>query len=120
MTVEEFLNTYDQKLQNICYRLRDLVKQNLPDTEEIVFKGWKNISYGTGESIADKDLICYIAPLKDSVNLGFFRGAILQDNKNLLKGTGKLLRHIKIKELNEINDADLKEILNYAKIERYS
>ncbi len=29
-------------------------KKVMPETEEIVFEGWKNISYGTGESRADK------------------------------------------------------------------
>lgn len=54
MTVEEFLINYDKKLQDICFHLRALVKKVLPETEEIVFEGWKNISYGTGESKADK------------------------------------------------------------------
>lgn len=39
MTVEKFLDTYDQKLQEICYHLRNLVKQIMPETEEIVFEG---------------------------------------------------------------------------------
>ncbi|TAE76545.1 MAG: DUF1801 domain-containing protein [Bacteroidetes bacterium] len=63
-------------------------------------------------------MICYIAPFKDSVNLGLYRGAILQNDKNLMKGTGKLLRHIKINNLKEIIDEDILEILRYAKIER--
>ena len=118
MTVEDFLKTYNQQLQDICYHLRNLVKQIMPEAEEIVFEGWKNIGYGTGESRADKDLICYIAPFKDSVNLGLYRGANLQDNKNLMRGTGKLLRHIKVEDLNKINDNDLLEILKLAKRER--
>ena len=118
MTVEDFLKTYDQKVKDICYYLRNLVKETMPEAEEIVFEGWKNISYGTGESRADKDLICYIAPLKDSVNLGLYRGAILQDDKNLMKGTGKLLRHIKISDPKKTNDNGLLEILKRAKTER--
>jgi len=118
MTAEEFLKNYDQKLQDICYHLRDLVKQVMPQAKEIVFESWKNISYGTGESRGDKDLICYIAPFKNSVNLGLYRGALLQDDKNLIKGTGKLLRHIKINAVEEINDTNLLEILKLAKKER--
>ncbi len=118
MTAEDFLKTYNQKLQDICFHLRGLVKQAMPEAEEIVFEGWKNISYGTGESRADKDLICYIAPYKDSVNLGLYRGAILQDDKKSMRGTGKLLRHIKITDLKKINDTDILEILEAAKKER--
>jgi len=51
-------------------------------------------------------------------NFGQYRGALLQDDKNLIKGTGKLLRHIKINAVEEINDTDLLEILKLAKKER--
>jgi hypothetical protein len=118
MTVEDFLKNYDPKVQEVSYRLRDIVKEVMPDVNEFLFEGWKNIGYGIGENKSGKDMICYIAPFKDSVNLGFYRGAILNDEKNLLRGTGKLLRHIKIKELKQINDIDLKNILTLAKIER--
>ncbi len=118
MEVEEFLAAYNQKLQDICFHLRMLVKQVMPEAEEIVFEGWKNISYGTGESRADKDLICYIAPFKNSVNLGLYRGALLKDEKQLLKGTGKLLRHITISDLNEMHDFDILDLLKQAKAER--
>ena len=86
--------------------------------EEIVFEGWRNISYGTGQSHTDKDLLIYIAPFKDSVNLGFYRGANLPDGKNLLKGTGKLLRHLKIKSMRDHEPDDIRQLITEAKNER--
>jgi hypothetical protein len=118
MTIEAFLSNYDLKVQEICLQLRKIVLELLPEMEEKLYEGWKNISYGTGESRSDKDLILYIAPFKDSVNLGFFRGTLLQDPHKLLKGTGKLLRHIKIKAMKDINEAQLREMILEAKNER--
>jgi len=83
ITVDEFLSKYDPKVRNICFQLREIALELLPETIEFVYKPY-NISYGTGESRADKDLIIYIAPLKDSVNLGFYRGVNLEDKKQLL------------------------------------
>lgn len=117
-TVEEFFAKYDQSVQDVCLQLRTIALELLPETEEIVFEGWKNISYGTGESRADKDLLIYIAPLKDSVNLGFYRGANLTDQKKLLKGTGKLLRYMKIKSMKSYAIDDIKKLLLEAKTER--
>src|SRR6185436_9503071 len=40
--------------------------------------------------------VCSIMPYSDHVNLVFFRGAELDDPDNLLEGTGKGMRHVKI------------------------
>lgn len=47
--------------------------------------------------------IVYIAPHTNYVRLGFFNGATMPDPNNLLEGTGKKLRHIKIHEINHDN-----------------
>ena len=47
--------------------------------------------------------IVYIAPHKNYVRLGFFNGATMPDPNNLLEGTGKKLRHIKIHEITPDN-----------------
>lgn len=119
MTIENFLKMYDPKVQEVFLELRKIVLELLPETEEIFFEGWKNFSYGTGESQADKDLIIYIAPFKNSVNLGFYRGVNLQDKKKLLKGIGKLLKHIKLKSMLDYEIEDIKQLIMEAKIERF-
>jgi hypothetical protein len=118
MTVEDFLKPYDLNVQAICLDIRKLATELLPGTEEILFEGWKNFAYGTGESRATKDLIIYIAPFKDSVNLGFYHGANLADKKKLLKGTGKLLRHLKLRSMKDYEIDEIKELITEAKIER--
>lgn len=39
----------------------------------------------------------YVNVFAAHVNLGFFQGAALQDPEQLLLGTGKLMRHVKLK-----------------------
>lgn len=118
MTTEEFIKTYNPEVQSICLQLRKIALELLPNSEEILYTGWKNFAYGTGESRSESDLIIYIAPFKDSVNLGFYRGVNLNDPKNLLKGTGKLMRHVKIKSMTDLPIEDLKHLINEAKIEQ--
>lgn len=118
MTIETFLKSYDPKVQDICAQLRKLANALLPETEEILFEGWKNFAYGINSSKSDKDLIIYVAPFKDSVNLGFYRGTLLQDKKHLLKGTGKQMRHVKIKAMSDIELDDIKTLILEAKAER--
>ncbi len=98
----------------------DIGKTIFEVTEKIMLpkkKMWidhadKMITFGTEKNM--KGEICYIKPLKDSVNLGFFHGAKLNDPKNLLQGTGKSLRHIKFKKKEDIDLDGVKQLLETA------
>jgi len=70
------------------------------------------VSYGVGAGMAAQ--ICYIAPLKDRINLGFNRGAVLPDPDGLLEGTGKLLRHIKVKKADLLAKPALRALIEAA------
>jgi Domain of unknown function (DU1801) len=39
---------------------------------------------------------------RDHVNLGFVRGAELADSQGILEGTGKQMRHIKIRNMSDL------------------
>ena len=56
--------------------------------------------------------IVYIAPHNDYVRLGFFNGATMPDPDNLLEGTGKKLRHIKIYEIDDETRNALTQYVN--------
>ena len=49
---------------------------------------------------------------KDHVDFGFFRGAEL--DAKVLEGTGKGLRHIKIRDKNSINETEITKLLKEA------
>jgi hypothetical protein len=52
------------------------------------------------------------------VNLGFYYGAQLLDPEDLLEGTGKKLRHVKVREIAEVDRPALRELLQLALEER--
>ena len=53
-------------------------------------------------------------PQKSWVNLGFYQGAQLENLNNLLEGTGKSLRHIKVRSLDMVADENLKTLVTKA------
>src|SRR5438093_7926368 len=55
-----------------------------------------------GPSHKMKDSICYIGVMKNHINLGFLRGAELADPQRILEGTGKQMRHIKIRNMSDL------------------
>ena len=56
----------------------------------------------------------YVNAFKDHVNVGFFRGAELPDPKGLLEGTGRFMRHVKLRSGQEIDDAALGNLVHIA------
>ena len=56
----------------------------------------------------------YVDSFKAHVNVGFFRGAEIADPAGLLEGTGKLMRHVKLRPDREVDEKALKSLIENA------
>jgi hypothetical protein len=57
---------------------------------------------------------CYVDAFTAHVNVGFFGGAQLADPYGLLQGTGKFMRHVKLRPGGEVDTAALAELIRTA------
>jgi hypothetical protein len=56
----------------------------------------------------------YVNSFKSHVNVGFFRGAMLEDPAGLLEGSGKRMRHVPLSPGRPLNAAALRELIGAA------
>ncbi len=56
----------------------------------------------------------YVNVFTSHVNVGFFHGAALPDPERLLQGTGKSMRHVKLRPGAPINPAALRRLIDLA------
>lgn len=98
---------------DIANQLRKILAEILPGITEVNWKTQQIAGYGVGEKKMSEHF-CYIAPLKSHVNLGFMYGADLDDPNELMEGSGKALRHIKIKSLDQANDPAVRKLIQKA------
>jgi hypothetical protein len=56
----------------------------------------------------------YVNEFKDHVNVGFFRGAEIADPEGLLEGTGKFMRHVKLRPERDVNATALMKLIGTA------
>ena len=56
----------------------------------------------------------YVNSFNTHVNVGFFHGALLKDPAGLLEGSGKRMRHVKLKPGTELNTAALRDLIDAA------
>ena len=101
------------KVEELAIGAKSLILDVMPDVVEVAWPRQKIIGYGVGPKKMSEHF-CYIAVLKERINLGFYYGADLQDPTKLLEGTGKLLRHVKISELKQLSDPDLRQLVEAA------
>ena len=109
----DLLKRYDRGVQELTFALRELVLEELaPCCEYIVEVYIVSILYGPTHRM--KDGICYIGVIKDQVNLGFIRGRELADPQRILEGTGKQMRHIKIRNMSDLERPAIRAYLQEA------
>ena len=97
--------------------LRALVADLHPDAVEVASTREQSVWWGWGAGKM-KDGYAYAMPHKGHVNLGFFRGVDLPDPGNRLEGTGKALRHVKIRDEGEVADPAIRALVIAARDER--
>ena len=56
----------------------------------------------------------YVNVFTSHVNVGFFHGAVLPDPARLLQGTGKFMRHVKLRPGTAMNSAALSQLIDSA------
>ena len=101
-TFDELLADVEPGLAAIARRLRAIIRTVDTSAVETVRLGDNAATYGVGPKKMT-DGYAYIMPKRGYVNLGFYQGALLADPAGLLEGTGKGLRHVKIRSLADAN-----------------
>jgi hypothetical protein len=116
-TFDEAISGTSSQVEEMARQLRKLIIEIYPDVVEVPWPTQKIIGYGVGPKKMSEHF-CYIAAQREYVNLGFYYGAILPDPKGLLEGTGKNLRHIKVKEVGIVAQPAVRQMIQDSLEER--
>ncbi len=106
--VDQYISELPEDIRNIASALREIILDASPTLVEEYKWSMPNYSYN--------GLVCYLQASKKHVNLGFNRGVELQekDTNQLLQGSGKGMRHIRIKKMEEIQPDVFNELIKAA------
>ena len=100
--IDEWLRDSTPEIRALALALRALLHDTLPGIAETRARGDNGIGFGAKQYGADGWGIAAISVFRDWIDLGFLRGTELPDPTNLLEGTGKRLRHIKLHSVAEL------------------
>lgn len=110
---EHIIAGFSLPVQSLAREARKLIHHLLPEVVEVTWVQQKNIGFGTGVK-KNSEHFCWLMPASKHVTLGFNYGAELPDPTQLLEGTGKLFRHVKIHSAEQLKDPALIELLRFS------
>jgi hypothetical protein len=106
----EYLNRYDESIQDLALTVREFVLAELkPPYENILNVYTVAMSYGPTAKVGSH--VCIITTNANHVNLMFNAGAKLPDPHGLLEGSGIKMRHVKIRSEADLSHPGIREML---------
>jgi hypothetical protein len=102
--IDDYVEKQGPKLIGVAEGLRRLVKKTVSGSTESV-NPWGIPAFESNGPM------CFFMIGKNHVTFGFLRGTSLADPEKLLEGTGKNLRHVKLRTVEDLRRPALKKLV---------
>jgi hypothetical protein len=105
--IDAWMKAHAGELGIIAHRWFDVMRKCGDEVRELVHDGCPVACLGDAP-------FAYVNVFTSHVNVGFFHGAALRDPARLLQGTGKFMRHVKLRPETPINATALNDLIDAA------
>ena len=105
--IEDWMQGYSGELGAIAQRWFEVMRACGDDVRELLHDGHPTAC------VADA-AFGYVNAFTAHVNIGFFLGAEISDPAGLLEGTGKFMRHVKLRPELDVNVTALTQLIETA------
>jgi hypothetical protein len=105
--IDAWMKEHPGELGAIAYRWFEVMRKCGDEVRELLHDGCPVACLGDAP-------FAYVNVFTAHVNVGFFQGAALADPSRLLQGTGKFMRHVKLRPGTALPDAALSTLIERA------
>src|SRR5215469_9946405 len=105
--IEVWMHEHSGELGVLARRWFEVIRDCGDDVRELLHDGHPTACVGDAA-------FAYVNAFKAHVNVGFFRGAEIADPKGLLEGTGKVMRHVKLRPGHDFDATALTKLVDAA------
>lgn len=105
--IDHWMKEHSDELGAIAYHWFEVMRTCGSDVRELLHDGQPT-------ACVNDAAFAYVNAFKAHVNVGFFRGAEIADPEGLLEGTGRFMRHVKLKPGSDVDASALKRLINTA------
>jgi hypothetical protein len=105
--IEGWMREHSGELGAIAQRWFEVMRTRGDDVRELLHDGHPTACVGDAA-------FGYVNAFRAHVNVGFFRGAEISDPEGLLVGTGRFMRHVKLRPETDLNATALMQLIETA------
>jgi len=105
--IENWMRAHRGELGAMAQHWFEVMRKRGDDVREVLHDGHPTAC------VADA-AFAYVNAFKAHVNVGFFRGAEIADPNGLLEGTGKVMRHVKLRPGHDFDATALTKLVDAA------
>jgi len=110
--IETFLVDYPREVREVATAARTLLGGAFPGAKETLDESARIIGYSYGPGY--KGVVCTLILSRTGAKLGIVRGSELPDPKQLMRGSGKVHRHVQLQTIADLKRPGLKSLLKAA------
>jgi hypothetical protein len=105
--IQAWIREHSGELRAIARHWFEVMRNCGDDVRELLHDGAPTACVGDAA-------FAYVNAFKAHVNVGFFRGAEIADPEGLLEGTGKFMRHVKLRPERDVDATTLMKLIETA------
>jgi hypothetical protein len=105
--IDLWMREHPGELGAIAQRWFSVIRNCGDDVRELLHDGHPTACVGDAA-------FAYVNAFRAHVNVGFFRGAEIADPTSLMQGTGKFMRHVKLRPGSPVNTSVLEKLIETA------
>jgi len=105
--IEVWMQDHSGELGAIAQLWFEVMRDCGEDVRELLHDGHPTACVGDAA-------FAYVNAFTAHVNVGFFRGAEIADPEGLLEGTGKFMRHVKLRPESHVDSTTLRRLVETA------
>src|SRR5215831_20777065 len=109
-----FLAKYDPEIEALAREARKRMQARLPGATELVYDNYNALAIGYGPSERASEAIFSIALYPRWVSLFFLQAKGLRDADGLLRGGGKVVKHIVLQSAADIDSLGVEDLIAQA------
>ncbi len=108
--VDAWMKEHAGELGVLAKRWFEVMRKRGADVRELLHDGHPTACVGDAA-------FAYVNAFSAHVNVGFFRGAEIADPSGVLEGTGKFMRHVKLRPGADVDSAALAKLIQTAYVD---
>ncbi len=109
-----FLDKYTPEMVAAATESRARLRKEIPGGTEFIYDNYNALVFGYGPSERPSEAVLSLAIMPRWVTLCFLKGARLPDPKGLLRGSGNIVRNIRLKDPAHLDDPDVRNFIRQA------